>query len=149
MAAAIVVRPTFRNEGSLLVLVGHRLPNTHLPDYWEFPGGKVEPGETSGDCAAREVWEETGVRARVLELLMRQEHEYPDRRVRIDFHLCRYTSGDPQPLGCQAVRWARLDHLEVYPFPNANHEIVPRLQSRLRVDQEFPSCSGIPPAGRF
>ena len=124
VAAAVVVRPSSRAGGCPRVLIGHRLPNVHLPDYWEFPGGKLEPGETSGECASREVWEETGVRVQTIAHLVRQEHEYPDRRVRIDFHFCRYLGGVPQPIACQAVRWVRLDDLDIYPFPNANGEIL-------------------------
>lgn len=124
VAVAVVVRPGSREGDPDRVLVAHRLPDAHLPDYWEFPGGKREPGESSAACAAREVWEETGVRVQVVALLARREHDYPDRKVRIDFHLCRHLEGVPAPLACQAVRWARLDHLEIYPFPNANDEVV-------------------------
>lgn len=129
VAAAVVVRPGSRAEHSPLVLIGHRLPNAHLPDYWEFPGGKLEPGETSGECAIREVWEETGVRVQAIGLLGQGEHEYPDRNVRIDFHFCRYLDGVPQALACQAVRWVPLGHLDVYPFPIANTDVVAALVS--------------------
>jgi len=127
VAAGVVVRRARREGAPDRVLVSHRFPDAHLPDFWEFPGGKLEPGESSADCARREVLEETGVEVRVLGLIERQRHAYPDRVVEIDFHACAYDSGVPLPVHCQAVRWVSADHLEIYPFPNANREVLTKL----------------------
>lgn len=127
VAVAIVLRSSPPPGRPALVLAARRPPNVHLPENWEFPGGKVEPGESSGECARREVWEETGVEVQVIKLLQSDEHVYPDRNVKIDFHLCRYLKGVPQTLACQAVRWVRVDHLEAYPFPPANGRILDAL----------------------
>lgn len=134
VAAAVVVRAGA--EGSPdRILISHRFPDAHLPDFWEFPGGKLEPGESSSDCARREVREETGVEVRVLGLLTRQRHAYPDRVVDIDFHACAYDSGVPVPVQCQAVRWVTAEHLEVYPFPNANREVLAKLDESGWIDR--------------
>jgi mutator protein MutT len=127
VAAALVVRRGGTEGSPDRVLISHRFPGAHLPDLWEFPGGKLEPGESSSDCARREVREETGLEVRVLGLIARQRHAYPDRVVEIDFHACSYDSGVPLPVQCQAVRWVTVDHLEIYPFPNANQELLAKL----------------------
>ncbi|MCA9726931.1 MAG: (deoxy)nucleoside triphosphate pyrophosphohydrolase [Candidatus Eisenbacteria bacterium] len=128
VAVAVVVRRSSR--GGDRILISHRMPTGHLPDSWEFPGGKVEPGEASADCASREVLEETGVHIRVRGLLTRQSHAYPDRRVEIDFHACDYLHGIPAPRQCRAVRWVHPEHLCVYSFPGANREVLALLEER-------------------
>jgi 8-oxo-dGTP diphosphatase len=135
VAAAVVVRRAETEGSPDRILISHRFPNAHLPDFWEFPGGKLEPGESSSDCARREVREETGVEVRVLGLLTRQRHTYPDRVVEIDFHACAYDSGVPVPVQCQAVRWVTAEHLEIYPFPNANREVLAKLDESGWIDQ--------------
>lgn len=127
VAAGVVVRRAQAEGSPDRILISHRFPDAHLPDFWEFPGGKVEPGESSADCARREVLEETGVQVQVLGLIARQRHAYPDRVVEIDFHACAYDSGVPVPVHCQAVRWVSAEHLEIYPFPNANREVLAKL----------------------
>ncbi len=131
VAVAIVL---YRSAaGGTFVLVGQRPPDVHLPCLWEFPGGKNEPGEDGPDCAAREVGEETAVRVAADRLLLREEADYPDRLVELSFYLCRYESGIPQPVQCQAVRWVDPDHLEAYRFPEANDRIL-RLVRELSKD---------------
>ncbi|MEZ4651893.1 MAG: (deoxy)nucleoside triphosphate pyrophosphohydrolase [Candidatus Eisenbacteria bacterium] len=128
VSVAVVLRPAAVSGRAPWILLGHRPPHVHLPDLWEFPGGKVEPDEESAECAVREVWEETGVRVQPHRLFSRTEHDYPDRHVRIDFHLCRYVEGVPEPRACQAVRWVSLDHLDVYPFPEGSLAVLGQLQ---------------------
>jgi A/G-specific adenine glycosylase len=129
---AVVVRRGAR--GRNWILVGHRFPDAHLPDLWEFPGGKVHPGEATADSARREVEEETGVRVRVIGLLMEGKYDYPDRTVLLHFHLCAYQSGDPQALGCQGVRWVRPENLDCYPFPTANAPVLEALRAAGWID---------------
>jgi hypothetical protein len=64
---------------------------------------------------------------RVLGLLTSQRYAYPDRLVEIDFHACAYDSGVPLPVQCRAARWVSVEHLEIYPFPNANREALRKL----------------------
>jgi 8-oxo-dGTP diphosphatase len=124
VSVALVVRPATRVGQTPLVLIGHRLPFGHLASLWEFPGGKVEIGESSADCVRREVLEEVGLGVRVERLILTQQQQYPDRQVVIDFHLCRWVSGIPQTIECQAVRWVRPEHLEVYRFPEGNQAVL-------------------------
>ncbi|MCA9754644.1 MAG: (deoxy)nucleoside triphosphate pyrophosphohydrolase [Candidatus Eisenbacteria bacterium] len=129
VSVAIVVRPTSVPDRAPWILLGRRHPHVHMPDVWEFPGGKVEPDEESADCAVREVWEETGVRVQHRGLFLRTDHDYPDRHLRIDFQLCCYIDGDPEPRACQAVRWVRLDHMQAYQFPDGSRDVLAKLAS--------------------
>jgi mutator protein MutT len=104
--------------------VGRRFPDVHLPDLWEFPGGKVEPGETGEECARRETAEETGVLVQVRRRLPDRAYRDAKRSVRLEVYLCDYLGGVPQALGCQAVRWASPANLECYRFPDANDPIL-------------------------
>jgi 8-oxo-dGTP diphosphatase len=87
------------------VLIAQRLPGKHMAGRWEFPGGKIDAGETERDALQRELHEELGIdvleAVRVLELA----HDYPERRVRLSlWHVTRYR-GDPQGRDGQALKW--------------------------------------------
>jgi mutator protein MutT len=126
VAVALVLRP--RAGGGRWILIGHRLPSAHLPDLWEFPGGKIHPGESGPECARREVAEETGVLVEARRHLLDRTYAYHDRLVALEFHVCTYLSGYPQPLGCLAARWARPENLEAYRFPAANAPVLRALR---------------------
>jgi len=126
VALAIVVRSG--GGGRCWVLAGRRPRAAHLPGLWEFPGGKIRPGESGADCAVREAAEETGVRVEVVARWPDVPHRYPDRAVRLEVYLCRWREGSPQPLGCEAVRWVRPENLPVYRFPAANQPLLHRLR---------------------
>lgn len=123
---AVVLRRTSR--GGIWFLIARRFPDAHLPDLWEFPGGKVHPPETGADCARREVLEETGVRVAVRGHLLDRDFVYPDRTVALEFYVCDYLDGLPQAVGCRAVRWVSPENLECYPFPGANGPVLDALQ---------------------
>ena len=126
VAVALVVR---QGRAGSWLLIDRRFPAAHLPDLWEFPGGKIRPGETGAECARREVAEETGILVDVRGCVATCPYDYADRRVLLEFHVCEYRSGVPLPLGCRAVRWVRPEHLECYPFPVANAPILERLRA--------------------
>ncbi len=90
-----------------LVLIAQRLPAGRHPGSWEFPGGKIEPGETPEQCLAREMAEEMGVGIEVGELLARARHAYPDIMVELLAFRCSIVAGGPEDLGCAAHRWVR------------------------------------------
>jgi mutator protein MutT len=126
VGVAVVIRR--RGDGPAWILIGHRFPGPHLPDLWEFPGGKMLPGETGAQCAVREVREEMGVLVEVQCHLLDRTYGYADRTVELEFYLCRYLDGMPAALECQAVRWVRPDHLDCYPFPDANQPVLESLR---------------------
>ena len=126
VAVAVILRPGLRARS--WVLIGHRFPAAHLPDLWEFPGGKIEDGEDGAACACREVREETGIEVVVRSHLLDRNYRYHDCVVALEFYFCAYVSGDPHPLGCQAVRWVLPENLDCYPFPDANGPILDALR---------------------
>lgn len=110
------------------ILIDRRLESGLLGGLWEFPGGKIEPGETIEACIAREIQEELGIKIEVGEHLITIDHAYTHFRVTLNVHHCRYLSGEPQAIECQEVRWVTLDELDEFPFPKANTQIIEALQ---------------------
>lgn len=111
-------------------LICQRLPDGPLPNLWEFPGGKREPGETPADCVRREVREELAIDVRAVEALPPFGHQYKHLWVDIQPHGCEHVSGEPQPLACQEVRWVEPAELGNYEFPAANKDLIQTLMTR-------------------
>lgn len=122
VAAAVLFR-----QGRLLIT--QRLPGSHLPGLWEFPGGKRKPGESIRECLVREIREELNIGVVVGELFETIEYAYPEKTVCLKFFKCRYAGGDIQALGCQRFAWVTPEDLGNYPFPPANESLMKRLRS--------------------
>jgi A/G-specific adenine glycosylase len=116
------------------VLIDQRLNEGLLGGLWEFPGGKQEPGEAIEATIRRELEEELAIAVEVGEELITLEHAYSHKRLRFVVHLCRWLSGEPQPLAAQQVRWVEPGTLGEYPFPAANARIIAALQQRLQAE---------------
>jgi len=116
------------------VLIDQRLNEGLLGGLWEFPGGKQEPGEPIESTIVRELQEELAIEAEVGEELITLEHAYSHKRLRFVVHLCRWISGEPQPLASQQVRWVEPSELGDYPFPAANARIIAALLERLQAE---------------
>jgi len=121
----VVTAAVVEREGSLLVT--QRLEGTHLAGHWEFPGGKCEPGEEPGDCLAREIREELGVKAVVGPEIHKTLYTYGERRLELVFFRCDL-EGEPQPLLGQDLRWVPRDELGTLRFPPADAELIALLQ---------------------
>jgi A/G-specific adenine glycosylase len=113
------------------VLIDQRLEEGLLGGLWEFPGGKLEEGETIETCIARELQEELDIAVTVGAELITVDHAYSHKKLRFVVHLCTWVSGDPQPLASQQVRWVRPEELKNFPFPAANARIIEALLGRL------------------
>jgi mutator protein MutT len=111
------------------LLITQRPEGGHLGGLWEFPGGKREDGETFESCLARELGEELGIKVEVGELIESLVHTYPEKTVRLCFFRCRWLRCEPQPLGCSAFAWIRVDQLDAYAFPPADAKLLTRLRS--------------------
>ena len=111
------------------LLITRRPPKAHLGGLWEFPGGKREPDETFEQCLVREIHEELGVEITVGKLFESVTHAYPEKTVHLKFFVCRLLDGEPQPLGCKAVKWISAAELDNYQFPAADARLLLKLQT--------------------
>ena len=108
-------------------LISQRNQRDTFGSYWEFPGGKKNEGESFEDCVVRETMEELGVRVAVEKKFMEIKKKYDQKTIWLNFYLCSYLSGDPQPLDCQKVLWADVKDLKNYRFPPANEVVIDNL----------------------
>ena len=111
-------------------LVTRRQKGVHLEGYWEFPGGKCDPGESLDACLAREIREELDADARCGRELLATEHEYPERIVELHFIEC-VLLGEPRPLLGQEMRWVERTALRELSFPPADDELIALLEHLL------------------
>jgi 8-oxo-dGTP diphosphatase len=99
------------------ILIGQRKDLGHHPLKWEFPGGKVEPGETPDAALIRELQEELGIHARIDRELMRYEYQYPGRsRILLIFYRVLDFDGEPRSLDFDQIRWEQPELLRNYDF---------------------------------
>ncbi len=109
------------------VLITQRRPQAFMPLKWEFPGGKVEPGESDAAALARELAEELDIQVAVGEHYMGLLHAYPD--FSIDFHVyrCAFRSGTIVKKAVHDFRWVELAELDGFEFPPADEPTIGRL----------------------
>ncbi|MEK9628256.1 MAG: A/G-specific adenine glycosylase [Nitrospinota bacterium] len=91
---------------------------------WEFPGGKMEKGETEIECLRREIKEELGINIRVGEKLVTHRHSYTRFRVTLNVFNCKIHSGKLDPKQCDDWKWVKPEELDQFPFPAANVKII-------------------------
>ncbi|MCW5556493.1 MAG: 8-oxo-dGTP diphosphatase MutT [Verrucomicrobiae bacterium] len=120
-AIAVAAGLVFR-AGRLLIT--RRPEGAHLGGLWEFPGGKLEPGESWEEGLIRELAEELGVTVRVGRLVSEVTHAYPDRTVHLRFFACTLIAGEPRPIGCSELAWVTRDGLEAHSFPAADAAVL-------------------------
>jgi 8-oxo-dGTP diphosphatase len=133
------------------VLIAQRPPGKHLAGGWEFPGGKLEPGEARTAGLARELREELGIAIRNPRPLIRVRHTYPYGEVLIDMWVVKSYSGSPRGLDGQALRWLSLDELEEAELLPADGPIVRALRLPERLTEaisDFYEVKDVLPVGR-
>ena len=117
------------------VLVSERPAGKQLAGLWEFPGGKVEPGERPEETLIRELAEELGIRVEepCLAPLTFASHAYPDFHLLMPLYVCRRWTGTPQAMEGQALKWVRPKALRDLAMPPADAPLIPFLVDLLEV----------------
>lgn len=118
------------------MLITRRKPDGLLGGLWEFPGGKVLARETPEAACLREIKEETNLSVEVTGHISRVKHAYTHFRIVMDVFCCRCLAGRVRLSGATDYRWIKLEELEAYPFPKANHKffraLIEYVKKRIR-----------------
>ena len=120
-----VVAAVIANEGRYLIT--QRRPTAVLPLLWEFPGGRVEAGESDADALKREVFHRLSVQIEVGELISFVSHPYEHYVVDLHLYECRVVSGDLRAVNVQDFRWVKSDEFDQYPFTPADEASMTKL----------------------
>ncbi|OOG71653.1 NTP pyrophosphohydrolase [Sinorhizobium sp. A49] len=115
------------------ILLAQRPEGKSLAGLWEFPGGKVEPGETPEETLIRELDEELGIQTKVacLAPLTFASHTYDDFHLLMPLYVCRRYEGLAIGREGQAIKWVRSKALRDYPMPPADEPLIPFLMDLL------------------
>lgn len=126
VAAALV-------DGESKVLLQQRAPGRHMEGLWEFPGGKIEEGETPEAALVRELAEELGIEVSPASLTPCAFASAPSggRHLLLLLYVCRKWKGSPQPLDASALQWVRTAEMQQLPMPPADEPLVAMLEALL------------------
>jgi len=133
VAVGVILDPQRR------VLLSRRAQHLHQGGLWEFPGGKLEAGETLREALRRELREELGIDIGRTTPLLAVRHDYGDKRVLLDVHVVWDFRGEARALEDQPLAWVPADELAAYAFPAANLPIVTAVLNLIRT---APGSSG-------
>lgn len=124
-----VVTGLIRSQGK--VLLGRR-PQGSLAGVWEFPGGKIEPGESPEFALARELREELGIEAEIGHLRMATTHNYGETSILILFYEVLFWKGEPKSVHHTNLKWVKPEELKNEELPEANRRVLTQIISELR-----------------
>src|SRR6185437_15732236 len=116
----VVVGAMLEQEGKYLIT--QRSPSASLPLLWEFPGGKVEEGESDREAVVRELKERLGIDVVAGEQAMHVTHAYPDYDIDFRVFRCRQAGGEINRTQVHDFRWVEPHELDKYPFPEADQK---------------------------
>ena len=111
------------------ILITRRAKGKHLAGFWEFPGGKLESGETEEDCLAREIKEELDICIEVNAFFMDNTHPYSDKTVSLKAYFCSFISGDIVLKDHDKMAWVNKTELDNYTFAPADIPFVEKLKT--------------------
>jgi mutator protein MutT len=114
------------------ILITRRPAGSHLAGYWEFPGGKQEPGESLEVCLEREIREELAMEVRAVKHLLQIDHDYENKSITLHLFQCSWLRGDPTPIGCDEIRWVKPEELANYQLPPPDLQLLPSIQNLAR-----------------
>ncbi|MBB6216257.1 8-oxo-dGTP diphosphatase [Anaerosolibacter carboniphilus] len=122
----IVTAALIRKENK--ILIAQRYVKTDHSLKWEFPGGKLESGETPEECLAREIKEELNLKIEVKDIFKVVYHEYPEKKILLLCYLCNDLGGQAEALDCNDFRWINIDALNQFDFVEADVPIVQKIK---------------------
>ena len=134
VVAAVIVGSTLTGNQEQ-IFISRRPDHLHQGGFWEFPGGKVEEGESAESALARELFEELDIRLDAIEPYMQIEHDYPDKKVFLDIWQVNRFTGTARGKEGQKCCWVSLEQLlqkepqRLFDFPAANQPILERLSA--------------------
>jgi len=120
-----VVAAMIERDGKYLIT--QRRPSATLPLLWEFPGGRVEEGETDEAALARELKEEMGIDVEVRDRVMHVQHSYPHYDIDFCVYACRLVAGEIRNIRVHDHRWVAPTDMDKYEFPAADEKTVAQL----------------------
>ncbi|WP_421355794.1 8-oxo-dGTP diphosphatase MutT [Pseudocitrobacter faecalis] len=109
------------------IYITQRAADAHMANKWEFPGGKIEAGETAEEAMIRELEEEVGITASEPQLFDKLEYAFPDRHITLWFWLVENWQGEPWGKEGQPGRWVAQNALIADEFPPANAPVIEKL----------------------
>jgi len=115
-----------------LILAARRKPGSHMAGHWEFPGGKLEPGETVEECLKRELWEEFGIRCSIGAYLAESVYDYGTKVIRLLGYRVRHLSGTFQCRDHDRLVWLPVHQLDSLTWAPADIPLVTTLQEESR-----------------
>jgi A/G-specific adenine glycosylase len=112
------------------LLIAQRPLDGLLGGLWEFPGGKLEAGETLPECLKRELREELAIEVEVHDLFTVVQHGFTHFKITLHAFTCQYRSGEPQAIGVRDWAWVTPDDLSAYSFGKADREVIRAMEER-------------------
>ena len=123
-----VTAAVIRKNGN--ILIARRAKGHHLAGLWEFPGGKIENGETPEACLKRELFEEFGIKVRIGRFIAESCFSYSEKNIRLLAYEVEYLGGDFSLNAHSAVSWVAIDQLANYSFAPADIPFLEKLDSQ-------------------
>ncbi|QFT55958.1 8-oxo-dGTP diphosphatase MutT [Microbulbifer sp. THAF38] len=116
-----------RSDGK--ILIARRPDHLHMGGRWEFPGGKVEAGESVQQALTRELREEVAIEVQQLQPLLKIQHDYAEKTVLLDTWQVTAFTGEAQGREGQETAWVAVKELKNYQFPDANQAIIEAIEA--------------------
>ena len=113
------------------ILIARRKKSSYLGNKWEFPGGKLEPGETPEECLKRELSEELGIEAEIGEFICSSKHSYRHVTIELSAYKVSHFAGEISLISHDEIKWIFPSELKDYEFPEANAPILRKLMEEI------------------